>query len=574
MTAATSLAPTSASVASASPLRAERDRFVALAFCWGDILLELDGDGRIVYATGAIEPLLGLPAEELVGRTLESAAVPGERPAVRALLAGAGGRKRIEAASLQLAGAMGASPPLMVAGYRLQDLNGHFFLALRACPQPPKSGGFGRRSRDGATGLYDAAAFIDMVTSQLADGRADGGNRCLSLIMLQGYEALRQRLVESAEHELQTRISAALRTGSIDGASATCVGPDRYGLVHRADFDVSGLRGEISGFTRELDPDAVGAEVEAATLELDREGLSSDDVARGLTYAMSRFRAIEPSAAGLAEFSTTFSAVVEDAVAALTDLQQLIEGGLLTVVLQPIHDARSGAIHACSAMVRLPAHNGRDVTGERLALAESAGVIVDLDLAVVRKVVELLKTKVPVNAEPVVAVRISGQTVDALSALAQLDQLIRDNPWIRGRLIFEITQSSRIADAGAANAGIQRLREQGIQVCLCDFATSAHGFQYLADLEVDSVKLAADAIEHARDARQGKAYIKALMAFCREFGVATIAGGVDDEATLRLVRGCGVQYVQGALFGLPSADPRTLCRAAPAQLFKDKAQWQ
>ena len=84
-----------------------------------------------------------------------------------------------------------------------------------------------------------------------------------------------------------------------------------------------------------------------------------------------------------------------------------------------------------------------------------------------------------------VAVRISGQTVDALSALAQLDQLIRDNPWIRGRLIFEITQSSRIADAGAANAGIQRLREQGIQVCLCDFATSAHGFQYLADLEVD-----------------------------------------------------------------------------------------
>lgn len=573
MTAATPLATTPATGASASPLRAERDRFVALAFCWGDILLELDGDGRIVYAAGAVEPLLGLPTEELVGRTLESAAVPGERPAVRALLAGANGRKRIEAASLQLAGAAGASPPLMVAGYQLEDLNGHFFLALRACPPPPKSGGFGRRSRDGAAGLYDAAAFIDMVTSQLADGRREGASRRLSLIMLQGYEALRQRLVESAEHELQARIAAALRAGSIDGASATCVGPDRYSLVHRADFDVSGLKGEISGFTRELDPDAVGAEVEAATLELDREGLSSDDVAQGLTYAMSRFKVIQPSTAGLAEFSTTFSAVVEEAVTALADLQQLIEGGLFTVVLQPIHDARSGAIHACSAMVRLPAQQGRDVTFERLALAESAGVVVDLDLAVVRKVVELLKTKVPVNAEPVVAVRVSGQTVDALSALAQLDQLIRDNPWLRGRLIFEITQSSRIADAAAANAGIQRLREQGIQVCLCDFAASAHGFQYLADLEVDSVKLAADAIEHARDARQGKAYIKALMAFCREFGVATVAGGVDDEATLRLVRGCGVQYVQGALFGLPSADPRTLGRPAPAHLFKDKVQW-
>lgn len=573
MTAATSLASNPTSAAPASPLRAERDRFVALAFCWGDILLELDGDGRIVYATGAIEPLLGLPTEDLVGRTLESAAVPGERPAVRALLAGAGGRKRIEAASLQLSGPTGASPPLMVAGYQLEDLNGHFFLALRACPPPPKTGGFGRRSRDGSTGLYDAAAFIDMVTSQLADARPDGDNRRLSLIMLQGYEALRQRLVESAERELQARIGAALCTGSVDGASATRVGPDRYGLVHRADFDVSGLKSEISGFTRELDPDAVGAEVEAATLELDGGGLSSDDVAQGLTYAMSRFEAIEPSATALAEFSTTFSAVVEGAIAALDDLRQLIDAGQLSVVLQPIHDARSGAIHACSAMVRLPAQGGRDVTAERLALAESTGVVVDLDLAVIGKVVELLKTKVPVNAQPVVAVRISGQTVDALSALAQIDQLIRDNPWVRGRLIFEITQSSRIADAGAANAGIQRLREQGIQVCLCDFAASAQGFQYLADLEVDSVKLAEAAIEHARDARQGKAYIKALMAFCREFGVATVAGGVDDEATLRLVRGCGVQYVQGALFGLPSADPRTLSRAAPAHLFKDKAQW-
>ncbi len=227
-------------------------------------------------------------------------------------------------------------------------------------------------------------------------------------------------------------------------------------------------------------------------------------------------------------------------------------------MLQPVLDARSGAVHAYSVHIRLPAQNGRDTTAERVALAESAGLIVDLDLAVLRKTLEWLKKKTPVNAEPVVAVRISGQTVDTLSALAQIDQIIRDNPWIRGRLIFEITQSSRIAAPATANAGIQRLREQGIQVCLCDFATSAYGFQYLADLEVDSVKLAAEAVDHARDARQGKAYVKALMAFCREFGVATMAGGVDDEATFRLVRGCGVQFVQGALFGQPSADARIL----------------
>lgn len=161
LTAATSPAPT----APTTSLRLERDRFVALAFCWGDLLFELDGDGRIVYATGAIEPLLGLPAADLVDQSLESIVVAGERASVRTLLAGASGRKRVETSSLQLNGATGPTPPLSVAGYQLQDLNGHYFLAMRACPPAVKTAGFGRRSRDGATGLYDAPAFIDMVTS-------------------------------------------------------------------------------------------------------------------------------------------------------------------------------------------------------------------------------------------------------------------------------------------------------------------------------------------------------------------------------------------------------------------------
>lgn len=566
-------ATSSASNAPATTLRTERDRFVALAFCWGDLLFELDGDGRIVYATGAIEPLVGLPAEELVGQSLENVVVAGERALLRTLLAGTSGRKRIETPSLQLNGANGPTPPLSVAGYQLQDLNGHYFLAMRVSPPAAKSGGFGRRTRDDATGLYDAPAFIDMVTSQLADDGRNTGERCISLIMLPGYEGLRQRLVESAEHELLSRIGASLRAGSVDGASAARVGPNRYSLVHRADLDIDGLKGQISGLTRNADPQAIGTEVTAATMEIDTHGLGSGDVGRSLTYAMSRFQTMDASEDALAAFSTSFSTLAQEAVSALADIETLIADGLFGVTLQPIHDARSGAVQAYCVLVRLPAKDGRDTTAERLALAESAGLIIDLDLAVLRKSLEWLKKKVPVNAEPVIAVRISGQTIDTLSALAQIDQIIRENPWIRGRLIFEITQSSRIISPGTANSGIQRLREQGIQVCLSDFATSAHGFQYLADLEVDSVKLAADAVEHAREARQGKAYVKALMAFCREFGVATIASGVDDEATLRLVRGCGVQFVQGALFGKPSADARTLARSAPAHLFKDAAQW-
>ena len=47
-------------------MRGERDRFVALAFCWADLLLELDSSETVVFAAGATQPLLGLPVEDIV----------------------------------------------------------------------------------------------------------------------------------------------------------------------------------------------------------------------------------------------------------------------------------------------------------------------------------------------------------------------------------------------------------------------------------------------------------------------------------------------------------------------------
>ncbi len=48
--------------------------------------------------------------------------------------------------------------------------------------------------------------------------------------------------------------------------------------------------------------------------------------------------------------------------------------------------------------------------------------------------------------------------------------------------------------------------------------------------------------------------MKALTRFCRELGVETIGEMVDSPDGLEFVRECGVQYVQGFLFGEPNAN--------------------
>ena len=48
-------------------LRRERDRFVALAFCAADILIEINAEQKITFAAGATQSLVGTEPEVLVG---------------------------------------------------------------------------------------------------------------------------------------------------------------------------------------------------------------------------------------------------------------------------------------------------------------------------------------------------------------------------------------------------------------------------------------------------------------------------------------------------------------------------
>jgi len=36
-----------------------REKFIAFAFCWADILIELDQKRNIVFAAGATQPVMG-----------------------------------------------------------------------------------------------------------------------------------------------------------------------------------------------------------------------------------------------------------------------------------------------------------------------------------------------------------------------------------------------------------------------------------------------------------------------------------------------------------------------------------
>ncbi|MEE8279371.1 MAG: EAL domain-containing protein, partial [Alphaproteobacteria bacterium] len=461
----------------------------------------------------------------------------------------------------------GTTPPLTFAGYRLEDLEGHYFLAFRMGVPRRDEGAAGHLTRDTESGLYDAAAFTEVVSQYLATEDKAGDDSLMTLLLLPDYDSLSARLDADANRDLLTTFGACLRANSVDGDAAARIGEDRWGLLHRPALDTADLERQLYEFARDADPAGEGVTVESATVEVDTEEVSGEDLANGLIYAINRFRTARGKDFTIRSLSTSISSLVSAAAKSVNAFKQVVADADFDVAFQPIIDVMTGEIHHYEALARFHTEEKRSRSSyEYITFAEETGLIQEFDLAMARKVLGWL-SKAPRNKGYIVAMNVSGHSVASLPYVAALHNLLKDNSWARGRLMFEITESARIEDLVVANRFIQGLRGEGYTVCLDDLGAGAANFEYLSALEVDVVKLDGSAVRSAQTGRRGKAFLISLTNLCRDLDVLTVAEMVSDETGLEFIRECGVQYAQGYLFGRPSTDIRSFEKTLQADLF-------
>ncbi len=112
-------------------LKRERDRFVALAFCAADVLIEADTECKITYAAGATVAVTGYSNDEVVGDSLLEIIAPDDRPILGELIRGMTVGNRLQPIPIRLIGPKGLTPRLLLTGYVLPNLPDSLFFALR-----------------------------------------------------------------------------------------------------------------------------------------------------------------------------------------------------------------------------------------------------------------------------------------------------------------------------------------------------------------------------------------------------------------------------------------------------------
>ena len=504
-----------------SDREADRARFVGFAFAGGDLLLEVESDGRIIYAAGAARHLTGHDVHALISRRLHELISPGQHARLEQGLAELRRSGRLE--PCRFAFASGAPEGVWLAGHRLDGAS-TLQLSLRMAP-----------AWRAAPDLPPAPEFEAALLTRIGRGKAE----CLTLVDLADLPAP----TGGPAGDVRAEIGGVLRE-LVPAGDAGWLSDDTLGLVHGT-ADAQTLRDGIAAAVVALDP--TGTMPRNATLDLDIGDLTPADAGRALVYAINRFAASKGADFSISSLKEGLDAVVSETIAQVVDCRDTLHGETFELAFQPIVDLRSGRVHHHELLARFA--DGRSPHA-MVTFAEQLGMVAEFDLTVCRRALEILAAP---DFSGAIAVNLSGRSLESelfgRAILALLDQARPRH----GRLLVELTESAAIDRPERVARLIAELRRRGIPVCLDDFGSGAAAFHYLRAFRVDYVKLDGDYVR-STDHRD-QAILRGMIGLCQALGLRTIAEMVETPLQRERLLRLGVDLGQGYLFGRPAALP-------------------
>ena len=113
------------------------------------------------------------------------------------------------------------------------------------------------------------------------------------------------------------------------------------------------------------------------------------------------------------------------------------------------------------------------------------------------------------------------------------------------RIKLEITESAVMAEPGRVLETMHRLRSVGVRFSIDDFGTGYSSLSYLQRLPVEEIKIDRSFIAQLAKDEGSAAIVRATIELAGSLGLEVVAEGVEDEATLQILKRLGCSTAQG-----------------------------
>ncbi|SET81262.1 putative bifunctional diguanylate cyclase/phosphodiesterase [Geodermatophilus poikilotrophus] len=240
-----------------------------------------------------------------------------------------------------------------------------------------------------------------------------------------------------------------------------------------------------------------------------------------------------------------------------TELEQAMADGEISVVFQPIIDARTSDIVSVETLVRW-AHPryGAIAPDEFIHLAEQIGRIGPLTDHVLDLALARCRRWLDQDIALSVAVNLSARCLTEPDLVDRVQRALRRHGVPGELLTLELTEGSVVDDSVRSSTVLADLHALGLRLSMDDFGTGYSSLSQLRQLPIDEVKIDKSFVL-GMSTSQGESFIaRSIIELAHNLGLRVVAEGVEDELTRNLLAEMGCDKLQGFLVSRPLPDER------------------
>jgi diguanylate cyclase (GGDEF)-like protein/PAS domain S-box-containing protein len=130
----------------------------------------------------------------------------------------------------------------------------------------------------------------------------------------------------------------------------------------------------------------------------------------------------------------------------------------------------------------------------------------------------------------------------------------------QNNLVIEITERNVIKDIEKSKKIFKDIKDlnKNIKIAIDDFGTGYSSLTYLRDLAIDILKIDMSFVRNIARSRQDLSLVKFIIGLAKDFGLKTVAEGVETEEQVKLLSLLGADYLQGFYFAKPMPEEEAI----------------
>lgn len=221
----------------------------------------------------------------------------------------------------------------------------------------------------------------------------------------------------------------------------------------------------------------------------------------------------------------------------------------LSVVFQPIVDARTDRVIAFEALARWNSESLGDVSpGHFVPVAERSGLINRLTRVLLEKALTAA-TRWPDHIR--LSFNLSNHDISSPEGVIRIMGIILKSGVEPNRVDFEITDTAIMRDFEQAKSAINTLKTFGCGISLDDFGTGYSSLSQLHALPLTKIKIDRSFVTELHQRPASYKIVKSLIALSRDMELGCVIEGVETEQELKALLQLGGFEIQGYYYSPP-----------------------